>query len=341
MGSIFPESAGSDDAGAGLDRASSGAPPPGTGAGATRSEKNGSAGPGAAERGDSAAADAEATADVDGPPFEPTADSGDGTPQDGDPEIRAPDEPDPETIDESDSHHYRKARNRPLLSGHEEVFVHRVLAAMNGDLEGYDFPESMSRIDDSVPEADPAAIVENGHLKKHTICRRTFYTVTEKGRAYIDKTLSTGPGEGDIGEETPHKVGVALFELWLEQQPRIDGTATYHEHDKSVYDVVGVAGGERTVIAEVETPSNNHESVLDDYEKLGADDAKAVWVVPNRRTLLDLVFPILENRGKLHEAPSGRDANSMCNLREWVTERSLPGMATVYTFREVFSEVDK
>ncbi|SDY87555.1 hypothetical protein SAMN05216564_11292 [Halopenitus persicus] len=50
-----------------------------------------------------------------------------------------------------------------------------------------------------------------------------------------------GLGAGDLGEKTPHEVGVRLLELWLHQRDDVVRVEPYYETDDgTVLDVAGL-----------------------------------------------------------------------------------------------------
>lgn len=219
------------------------------------------------------------------------------------------------------------------MNAEQEVLV-RVLEAMNREREDYSLVEGMSELVD-INGADLDELLQSGCLEKHTVCRRSYYSITQTGRQYLEQSVKNGEGIGDLGEKTPHKVGVELLRRWLDERSDIDGVGIYHAVDDHVFDVVGVSDGSLAYVGEVETPSNNTCAVVNDYEKLAEQDATAIWVVQNRTHAVDDILPALHEEGKLPEVPSGRSKNSMSALRDQIEEYDLPGMGTIWSYTEL------
>jgi len=185
-------------------------------------------------------------------------------------------------------------------------------------------------------------LLDQDLVEDHSACGRTYYTVLPAGRELLGDQLQVGPGQGDIGEKTPHKVGVRLLELWLEGREDVARIEPYYEHaDDTVFDVAGFdASGCLVWVGEAELPSNNARAVLDDYDKLSAVDADAVWAVRDRDTALE-VLDRLADADRIDESVSGRDARSFSTIRDTVRDFDAPGMTTVRGFKNLDREVSE
>ena len=154
--------------------------------------------------------------------------------------------------------------------------------------------------------------------------------------------MQVGPGLGDIGEKTPHKVGVRLLERWLQQQDNVARVSPYYEHDdETVFDVAGFdASGELVWIGEAELSSNNTHAPVDDYDKLSAVDADAIWAFNNRKTAVEVLDRLAE-ADRIEESVSGRDARSFTSIRDTVEEFDAAGLSTVRSFKNLDEEISQ
>ncbi|MCH7660720.1 MAG: PH domain-containing protein, partial [Euryarchaeota archaeon] len=103
-----------------------------------------------------------------------------------------------------------KLRQRGL-SRDDGIFLQRVLDAMNRELPGYSLLEGMKELKDDLDGLDIRVLCEQGLIEKETVNRRSYYTVLPAGRDLLGETVAAEPGIGDLGEKTPHKVGVELL----------------------------------------------------------------------------------------------------------------------------------
>jgi len=191
-------------------------------------------------------------------------------------------------------------------------------------------------------DADIDRLLDEGYLEKHSLGSSgwKYYTVLPKGRRYLRETVRTGEGVGDLGEKTPHKVGVELLRHWLTDRESVAEVAIYHEHEDVVFDVAGFdEAGSLEWVGEVETESNNRETVREDYEKLAAANAKAVWVFENREAAVDSTAALADGN-YLPERVTGRAARTYSGIREWAEEVDAPGMTTVRGYPALFKQID-
>jgi hypothetical protein len=172
------------------------------------------------------------------------------------------------------------------LTRDDEHFLLLVLRAMNGELEDYDLLESMTQLRNDAGDPDVDLLEAEGYLDTHRVLRKRYYTVLPVGRRHLERTQTVSPGEGDLGEKTPHKVGVALLVKAFEEHEDVDRVERYYRASEDVkYDVVGFDTDDELVrVGEVETKTNDYDSVADDFEKLTNVDATAVWLVPGIET---------------------------------------------------------
>lgn len=222
----------------------------------------------------------------------------------------------------------------------EQRLLKTILDAMNRDLEGYSLVESMAGLVNRHEDADVDRLLEDGYLESHRVCRRDYYTVTPKGRRYLRESLQASAGVGDLGEKTPHKVGVELLRHWLLEQEIVEEVAIYFEHEGVVFDVVAFDQDASLVwVGEVETKSNDRESVRDDYEKLAQVDADAIWLFNNLDAALDSIAALADD-GYLPERVTGRAARTYDGVRKQVTTFDADGLTSVRGYSEVDTAID-
>ncbi|WP_225336278.1 ATP-binding protein [Halomicrobium urmianum] len=230
-------------------------------------------------------------------------------------------------------------RNRGL-SRDDVRFLSRVLDVMNREATEYTLLDSMRSLQDEFEDLDIQRLTDKDILEEATVCRRKYYTVLPAGRELLGKKLAVGPGKGDVGEKTPHKVGVRLLELWLQQQDEVTRVEPYYEHEEdTVFDVAGFDTDDNLVwVGEAELPSNNSQAPVDDYDKLSAVDADAIWAFNNRETAVE-VLDRLADADRIEQSVSGRAARSFSSIRDAVEDFDAAGLTTVRSFKNLDTEV--
>ncbi|WP_276275379.1 hypothetical protein [Haladaptatus sp. QDMS2] len=222
----------------------------------------------------------------------------------------------------------------------EAAFLGLVLDAMNHQLEEYSLTESMTALEEPFSNLDIETLTQKAFLEEHRSFRQKYYTVLPAGREFLDRSLEANPGVGDLGEKTPHKAGVVFLEAWLAQQEDVARTEIYYQHgDDTVFDVAGFdASDDLAWVGEVETPSNNSEALLADYEKLASVDAAAVWAGEDKAFILDAI-ETLTDAGKVDFSLSSTQRRTISSLRAAIGEYDDPGMKALHTFRSLETEV--
>jgi hypothetical protein len=176
-------------------------------------------------------------------------------------------------------------------------FMRAVVKAMNRDLQGYNLTESMVGIRDHY-DIDEKKLIQAGYLKRHTgVSRRAYYTVTFGGQKACGLQKRQGREIGDIGADTPHRVGIDLARRYYESLPHVRRVElAVHENGRKTDLLVIDENATRIAIIEVEggrvavdpnvsdddrTGLSNYESVQTDYRMLAESDGESVWVVRN------------------------------------------------------------
>ncbi|WP_435185550.1 ATP-binding protein [Halobellus sp. EA9] len=225
------------------------------------------------------------------------------------------------------------------LTYNDVRFLSRVLNVMNRDASSYTLLNKMSLFKDDFDNLDIQRLIDQNLLEEGRACSRKYYTVLPAGRELLGQKLKVGPGQGDIGEKTPHKVGVKLLELWLETQDTVAQVKPYYEYDdETVFDVAAL-DEEGTLVwaGEVELPSNNKHAPIEDYDKLSQVDAKAVWAFNRRETAVDVLDRLAE-ADRIDHSVSGRAARRFSDIREAVEALDAAGMTTIRSFNKLDQE---
>jgi len=228
------------------------------------------------------------------------------------------------------------------LSRDDVRFLTRVLDVMNREDDEYTLLDRMSQLQDEYDDLNVERLTEQDLLEADSAAGRKYYTVLPDGRDLLGRELKAGPGAGDLGEKTPHKVGVRLLELWLQQRDDVIRVEPYYETDDgTVLDVAGFdADGDLVWAGEAELASNNRHAPVEDYDKLSAVDADAIWAFNNRETALD-VLDSLADADRIDERVSGRDARSFATIRDAVDDFDAAGLTTVRGFKNLDQELNQ
>ncbi|WP_251344711.1 ATP-binding protein [Haloplanus halophilus] len=228
------------------------------------------------------------------------------------------------------------------LSRDDVRFLNRVLDVMNREDDEYTLLDRMSQLRDEYDDLHIERLTEQDLLEADSAAGRKYYTVLPDGRDLLGRELKAGPGAGDLGEKTPHKVGVRLLELWLQQRDDVGRVDPYYETDDgTVLDVAGFdADGDLVWAGEAELASNNRHAPVEDYDKLSAVDADAIWAFNNRETALD-VLESLADADRIDERVSGRAARSFATIRDAVDDFDAAGLTTVRGFKNLDQELNQ
>lgn len=200
-------------------------------------------------------------------------------------------------------HHLKKHG----ITRDEAKFLRSIVKAVNGDLDGYNLTDPMTAIKD-LYDIDEDKLCELGYLKKHVTHRnRVYYTVTHAGQQACRMQQEYGPKIGDLGDDTPHRVGLALTRHYYESfndirwvnivTRRTTGIidAVAHDYDGDVVAAVEVEAGRTTAdpgVLNSNAGINDYASIRNDYRKLAATDGQSVWVARNHEIAANLLRAI-------------------------------------------------
>jgi len=227
------------------------------------------------------------------------------------------------------------------LSREDVEFLQTVVDAMNNQLSGYDLTESMNSFKNEYDDIHIEELIDLDFLEKHRVARRVYFTVLPDGREFIDCPLAVGDGQGDLGEHTPHKVGVELLCKYFDIEGYGARTQKYHqENDDTVFDAASWDDqGEIQAVGEVETSSNNPESVIRDYEKLvdsGASDV--IWVFDNHKTAAEVIEILVEEDFMEADLPSTAKRSSTA-IKNYIADQDFEGMTEAWTISQIDNKV--
>lgn len=227
------------------------------------------------------------------------------------------------------------------LTRDEAKFLGLILDAMNDDVPGYDLLKSMTKLRDGFEEIDTGSLEERGFIESHRVCRRRYYTVTADGRKLIGKKLRAMPGRGDLGEKTPHKVGVEMLRTWFEQKGVITRAEKYYEYDPdTIIDAVAFNQNDDIAwVGEVERSSNNADSTVKDYQQLQSVDASAVWVFKNKTEAIEILNVLIE-RDCIDLELTTTITKSFPKMQEAVENMDDDGMSRILRFSDLNEELD-
>ena len=195
------------------------------------------------------------------------------------------------------------------LTDHERRFLRNVIAALNGELDGYELIESMTTVRNrSGSDIDESKLVDQGYLENPYVGTRKYYYVTEKGQHAVDRKLYTGRGYGDLHEKVHHKVFTECFARYL-AHTESQHVEKYYEPmgGGMVFDVAGfidLPGGRRnlTAIGEVIT-TVKPERVVKHYDDFAQyEGVTKHWVVKDIDVTHDLVRA-LHDAGRVETVP--------------------------------------
>lgn len=227
------------------------------------------------------------------------------------------------------------------ISEKDARFLGMVVDALTSKgVPGYSLMESMRLLVEATG-ADVDRLIEQGFLKKHRVARRRYFTVTQKGRSLIGKSHTSADGVGDLGEETPHRVGVLLLEQWFGQQEGVSRTERYYRVDEDTkLDAVGFdSHGDIIWAGEVELPTEN-QSEADDLEKLRQLDANTIWVMETKDHAVE-VLDQLHEAGEIEIELNYDDTRTLSTVQEVVAAAGESGIEQVTNIQEINDEVNQ
>lgn len=245
----------------------------------------------------------------------------------------------------------------------EAAFMKAVVKAANGELDGYRLTDSMTGIK-NLYDIDEDKLQEKGYLKRHTgVARRAYYSVTSDGQKACRMTQTHGFTVGDVGDDTPHRVGVELTRQYyaamenvqrVEISPRENGSVTdlvVVDHDFNRIAIIEVEAGSissdpQSDVTPASAGINDYDSIRGDYRVLSESDGESVWVVRNHEiagTVLRALFsaddiPVDLATDIIQGVESGRIPIGDLMERH-VAPMSAAGLDDIVTFQQIRREL--
>lgn len=231
-------------------------------------------------------------------------------------------------------------------------FLAAVFKAAYGKLDGYCLLDSMRPIRDMYG-VDDEELAKKGLIKKHIgINKRFYYTVTPEGRDVCNVGGGIGGYEGDIGEETAHRVGVGLVTRYLEMQDGVERVEQYERKGENVLDVIAYCDENKVeAVVEVEAGiisadvgetvdlpgSNNYESIRKDLEAMAKVGGEGLWVTRNREVLETVMRALIDDLD-IPESELNKIGDSKYPIKEvneMVEKRDVAGFDRVFTYSHI------
>ena len=240
----------------------------------------------------------------------------------------------------------------------EAKFMRAVVMAVNGELEGYDLTQSMAATIKSLYDIDEQKLRNAGLIRKHVgTRRRVYYSVTRRGQEACRKQQKHGPRVGDLGDRTPHRVGVELVRRYYNNRDGVQCVQTHKRANGGVIDAVAMGSGTKTIAAiEVEAGRtsadpdaagngvgiNDYDSIRKDYEQLIEAGGEAVWITRNheiagtvlRALVSDNSIPVNLSVETIRGVESGRIPMHILQ-KDHIDAMSAPGLDRIITFGQL------
>lgn len=259
------------------------------------------------------------------------------------------------------------------ITEEEGKFMKAVVLAMDGELEGYSLVDSMSEIESEF-DVDTQKLIDQGYVEQHTgVDNRAYYTVTSEGQNACNQTKTHGYTVGDLGDNTPHRVGVELVKEYynakdnitvghIETSPKRGGevldVVVYDDTNTEIAVIEVEAGGvssDEGVDAE-SMEGHSKKSKLQDYEEIRRDyqsmrecDGESVWVVRNAETCGAILRAM--RSGDNDDVPfdmSLEDIKRIENrtmkfstLNKKIAEMNDPGVSKILTYKSLRREIER
>jgi hypothetical protein len=156
-----------------------------------------------------------------------------------------------------------------------------------------------------------------------------------------------GEGVGDLGGETPHRVGVDLARRYYTGLDDVGYVQKYVGVDGDDIDfrVIGNEG-ETIAVGEVETPgTKDYDSFRKDAEKLAAADGDSVWVLQSRTAVGHVIRAFnasgdIDVPDEIVKRVEGKKMNMEEFNRRFVSEFGFKGIDAVFTYNQLRRAID-
>ena len=194
------------------------------------------------------------------------------------------------------------------LTDDEREFLRTVVKALNGELEGYDFTQSMTTIrNTSGSQIDISKLEKNGYLEVTRVRGKKYYYVTPDGQTVIDRTLYHGRNVGDPHEKPRHKVYIEYLKRYIERNGFIVETYFEPMGGGVIYDVAAFSersDGTRKLQAVGEVIGNSRPDwIVKHYDDMVQhDNVLKLWVVQSSDVAHELVR-VLRDADRIENVP--------------------------------------
>jgi hypothetical protein len=222
------------------------------------------------------------------------------------------------------------------LSEDDVEFLINLLQALRDQHDEYSIDQPMTKVP-GYEDANVELLEERGYIERVLIGRMYHYfNITKKTTDWLDEQLPKGE-HGDLGEKTIHRVGCYLTMQIFEQTDGIAEAEWYAKYNEHKYDVLGCdEKGEPVCVAEIETGSNNYDSIVDDYEKMAECPGQRYWVVDKKDTAETIIRVLQDRKGVYTEL-----SDSWVTYQDLRTElEQVEGQKQFYGISELFKLVN-
>lgn len=218
-------------------------------------------------------------------------------------------------------------------------FLAAVMKALHEDIDGYSLDESMSTLPYH-KEADIDRLESAGLLDERRVAYKWYYSLTWDATDLLDTQPPLGPGRGDLGEKTPHRVGVYAGKQLIETKTEGRVERYYKWDEDTTFDLGAFdQSGEIRIVAEVETKSHNRDAIVSDYDKMAQVEAKAYWIVDSHSTAKEIIAT-LQNRRNAYPGVSPVKTSYSNRRAEIRDSADDPDRAQqIYGVHEIFNEL--
>jgi len=194
-------------------------------------------------------------------------------------------------------------------------FLGTIFDALYKSVPGYTLAEPMTELP-FYDAANVEMLKNEGYINRVVFTGNlTYYELTSEAYSLLNVTKPVGEEVGDIGEKTTHRVGCYLTKQVFDFFEATEEVSRYAKWNGYIFDVVGFdENADPFWVVEVETNSNNIQSVLEDYDKMKECPGRSFWVVDSLDTAEFIINTVAEKRNRC-EKLSTKAYYSYDNLR--------------------------
>ncbi|SEO17293.1 DNA helicase HerA, contains HAS-barrel and ATPase domains [Halorientalis persicus] len=204
-----------------------------------------------------------------------------------------------------------------------EAVAHALADKDHPKLEGYHLLDSMNNLVQRFTNPQIEAFKKMGYLREDDTYRAKYYDLTDDGWQRVESVTKPTNTEGDVGENVAHRVGVKRVKYYLlEEKDAVESVETYHQPEGAdeVIDVVGYGeNGNVKHVAEVETDSNDYQSIRDDWNTMVTQNVPALWAVPDKDAAETVLRALKSKVPEFREKDYGEleSVDHIYQIRDW------------------------